>query len=263
MAPSSSASPTAQWASFYARAGIRTFPIWAGEKRPMFAGWQKDATTDPDQIERYFRSDPNIGAICGDVFDAWDIEVEHLPAFTGWLEKTGNRLPEAPIASTGRGGLHILTAPTGVDGTRYLYLDGVHIGELKSTGGFILVCPSETERMYRWTYLPDRMAVKPAPDWLLGLLERPKTTVHRFKARLASPEDVVEALGRLAASVQRAPQGSRNNYLYWAVRRAIEEGVPANHAQRVLKVAATESGLDAEEIEKTIESALEAESVAA
>src|SRR5689334_8962186 len=113
MAPSL-VSPTAQWANFYAKASIRTFPIWHGEKRPMFAGWQKDATTDPELIERYFRSDPNIGAICGEVFDAWDIEVEHVPAFMEWASNRPEPFPEAPIATTGRGGLHILTAPTGV-----------------------------------------------------------------------------------------------------------------------------------------------------
>src|SRR5690348_550254 len=105
-------STVADWAHLYARAGWRSFPIWPGEKRPMYAGWQKDATTDPELIERYFRSDPNIGAICGEVFDAWDIEVDHVARFLDWASNRPDHLTEAPIASTGRGGLHILTAPT-------------------------------------------------------------------------------------------------------------------------------------------------------
>lgn len=265
MTAASPVSPTAQWAAFYARAGFRTFPIWPGEKRPMFAGWQRDATTDPEMIERYFRSDPNIGAICGEAFDAWDIEVEHIPAFMEWASNRSQPFPEAPIASTGRGGLHILTAPTGVDGTRYLYLNGTHIGELKSTGGFILVCPSVTEQMYRWTYLPDRLEVKPAPEWLLGLLERPKTVARVFKSRLVSPDDAAEALGRLAGSVVKARKFGHggNNHLYWGLRRAIEEGIPPEIAQPVFETAGREAGLEPDEIVKTIESALKAESVAA
>ncbi len=231
----------------------------------MYAGWQRDATADPAMIEQYWNpdSDRNIGVVCGEAFDAWDIVVQHLPAFSAWMERNGHVLPEAPIAGTGRGGLHILTQPTGVDGTRYLYLDGVHVGELKSTGGFILICPSVTEQMYRWQYLPDRLTVSPAPEWLLGLLERPQTAVRRFPSRLTSPDDVVDALGRLAGSVQKAAEGTRNSYLYWAMRRAIEDGIPPTHAQTVLKVAGREAGLDPTEIEKTIESALVAESTAA
>lgn len=256
--------PTARWAHFYSRAGFRSFPVWPGEKRPMYSGWQTGATTDPELIERYF-VDParNIGVVTGESFDAWDIEVEHVAAFSAWLDRNGHVLPEAPIASTGRGGLHILTAPTGVDGTRRLHLDGIHVGELKSRGGFILVCPSVTEQMYRWTWLPERLALLPAPDWLLGLLERPATTHKYLPTRLASPDDVVTVLGRLAGSVQHVGEGGRNNYLYWAVRRAVEEGVPARHAERVLTVAAREAGLDEHEISQTIESALAAESVAA
>ena len=81
--------------------------------------------------------------------------------------------------------------------------------------------------------------------------------------RVASPDAVASVLGRLAGSVEHAPEGRRNNYLYWAVRRAIEEGVPEGPARKVLTVAAGESGLTDDEIEKTIESAVGAESVAA
>jgi hypothetical protein len=260
MAPSS---PTAEWAQFYSRAGWRSFPVWAGKKNPIYDGWQTGATTDPALLDRYF-SDParNIGIVAGEQFDAWDIEVEHVDTFNQWVEQNDHRLPESPIASTGRGGIHILTQPTGTDHTRKLYLDGTHIGELKSRGGYILVCPSVTEEMYQWTWLPRRLELSPAPDWLLALLERPQT-VKRLPTRLATPDDVVAVLGRLAGSVAHAGEGSRNNYLYWAMRRAIEEGIPPRHARTVLTAAGREAGLEFHEVEQTIESALEAESVAA
>jgi hypothetical protein len=229
----------------------------------MFAGWQKDATTDSSMIEQYF-GDPerNMGLVCGESFDAWDIEVDHVEDFAKYAEEH-TAVTEAPLASTGRGGWHILTKPTGVDGTRYLYLDGKHIGELKSRGGFILVCPSFTDQMYRWSYLPDRLELPEAPDWLRGLLERPATLRKTLPTRLATPDDVVAVLGRLAGSVISAGEGSRNNYLYWAMRRAVEEGVPAASARRVLTTAGIESGLERHEVHQTIESALDAESVAA
>jgi hypothetical protein len=233
----------------------------------MFKGWQSDATTDPALLRQYWNgkagAERNLGLVCGESFDAWDIEVEHVPLLNEWLARDGHVLPESPIASTGRGGIHLLTQPTGVDGTRKLYLDGTHIGELKSTGGFILACPSETVDLYRWMHLPDRLALAPAPDWLRVLLERPAAARRRFETRVASPKDQTAVLGPLAGSVARANHGYRNSYLYWAMRRAIEEGVPVIHARNVLTVAAKEAGLEDREIAQTIESALTAESVAA
>lgn len=257
---------TAEWAEVYATtAAWRVFPVKPGAKSPQYSNWQIDATCDPAQIGRYWfeGSDRNLAVVCGERFDAWDIEAAHLPRLQEWLTTTGHAFPEGPLAQTGRGGIHYLTAPTGVNGNRYLYLDGVHIGELKSTGGFILICPSQTEHYYRWLFATPGLAVAPAPDWLLGLLERPKTGTRYFPTRLATPEDVVAVLGRLARAVTTAGEGSRNNFLYWAVRRAVEEGVPARHAETALSAAGLEAGLDPEEVEKTIESALAAESVAA
>lgn len=254
---------TADWARLYSRAGWRSFPVTPGSKTPLFKGWQADATTDPALIAQYWRNDErNLGLVCGEAFDAWDIEVAHIEAFSAYIGRHG-ALPEAPIAQTGRGGIHILTKPTGVDGTRYLYLDGTHIGELKSRGGFIVAAPSETEAQYVWVNLPERLAVPEAPGWLLALLERPEKLRKTLPTRPTSPDDVVAVLGRLAGSVTHAGEGRRNNYLYWAVRRAIEEGVPAPEAVRVLHAAGIEAGLTEHETTRTIESAMESEAVAA
>jgi putative DNA primase/helicase len=252
---------TVAWAETYAESGWRVFPIWPGEKRPLYSGWQKDATTDPEQIRRYWRKEPlpNIGVVCGERFDAWDIEVQHLEAFTGWMDRNGYTLPEAPVAVTGRGGIHILTEPTGVAGNRYLYLDGTHIGELKSTGGFILICPSVTEHQYQWMWAPESLAVSPAPAWLLGLLERPRTGVHRLPTRITTVEEGLRRLDQLGGAVKGAGEGSRNNYLYWAMRRALDEGVPAKFAAAHLLDVGLSIGLSDHETKATIRSAYEAE----
>ncbi len=73
---------TRDWALAYASLGWRVFPVVAGQKRPMYRGWQRDATTDPGLIGRYWRSEPgpNIGLVCGETFDVFDIEAPHLPA---------------------------------------------------------------------------------------------------------------------------------------------------------------------------------------
>lgn len=134
---------TEDWARLYASLGWRVFPVVSSDKRPLYRGWQRDATTDPAQIARSWRREPgpNIGVVCGEEFDAFDIEAAHLVAVRQWLDARGYRLPLTPLARTGRGGIHLLVAPTGIGRGRDLVLAGVHIGELKSTGGFIVVCP--------------------------------------------------------------------------------------------------------------------------
>lgn len=263
-------SEVSDWGLLYALAGFRCFPIKAAGKSPIYRNWQADATLDPKMIRQYFPpgTDRNVGLVCGEAFDAWDIEVDHIDRFSSWMYRQSPALIEAPTASTGRGGIHILTQPTGVDGSRNLYLDGTHIGELKSRGGFILVCPSETEQQYVWLNMPPKMALPEAPLWLRGLLERPVALRKTLPTRLASPDDVVAVLGRLAGSVAHHSEGGRNNYLYWATRRAVEEGIPVKHVVTAMRAAAIEAGLDQDEqgpagIEKTIESAINAESIAA
>lgn len=258
---SSSELGTVAYAQGYGRLGWRVFPVWAEQKRPIYKGWPTDATTDPALIDQYFAADPsrNIGLVCGEQFDAWDIEVEHIAALTAWMTENGHVLPESPLAQTGRGGWHYLTQPTGVNHTRALHLNGTHVGELKSMGGFIVAAPSKTTGPYLWQWTPRHMELSPPPPWLLGLLERPQGATHRFPSRLTSADDVVAVLTRLAAAVTDAGEGHRNNYLYWAMRRALEEGVPVRHAGRVLLAAGLEAGLEDHEVKATLRSAYEAE----
>jgi hypothetical protein len=252
--------PTAarDWALVYARLGWRVFPVVSGGKRPLYRGWQRDATTDPGQIARYWRADPapNIGVVCGAAFDAFDIEAAHLERLKAWIADEGHILPRTPIARTGRGGIHILVQPFGIGGGRDLFLAGEHVGELKSVGGFIVVSPSVTVGPYTWLREPlDTAAATPA--WLRALLERPR------RPRRATPSrdhqhDGGGQLRALSAAVGRAAIGSRNKILYWAMRRALEEGAPPRDAGISLARAALSAGLGQHEVESTIRSAYEA-----
>jgi hypothetical protein len=235
--------------------------VLPGDKRPIYRGWQQDATTDEKLVRQYFTADPsrNIGVVCGEMFDAWDIEAEHLPAVLGFLKEKQRGFPETPIARTGRGGLHLLTTPTGVDATRQLHFAGTHIGELKSTGGFIVLAPSRTVGQYRWEWATRGMRLEPALDWMLPLLEKPRATIHKFPDRLKDENAYLAVLERLSHAVLRAGEGRRNSYLYWAVRRALEEGVPVEETVAVLREAALEADLDQHETEATIRSAVDAE----
>lgn len=249
---------TRAWAMAYARLGWRVFPVVPGEKRPMYRGWQRDATTHPHMIERYWRQQPvpNIGVVAGESFDAFDIEAAHLDALAAQLRRIGAQRIATPIARTGRGGLHVLTKPTGRHGSR-LHLDGVHVGELKSVGGFIVACPSATTGRYGWLRSPLEVPLVAAPSWLIDLTE---LAPERPRATLAAPIGVragAHRLGALERAVQHAPCGTRNSILYWAMRRALEEGIPGSIAASVLGRTGRAIGLAEREVDATIRSALD------
>jgi hypothetical protein len=246
---------TRDWALAYAALGWRVFPVVPRGKRPIYAGWQRDATRDPDLIARYWRADPgpNIGAICGEAFDAFDIEAEHLETLRAWTFEHGRSLPLTPIARSGRGGVHVLVAPIGIGHGSNLYLDSRHVGELKSTGGFIVVTPSVTDAPYCWIHSPLDTPIAAAPAWF-GQLLRPRSDrldPGPHDGRRGARRD----LDALALAISRAGTGRRNNILYWAMRRATEEQIPPRDAVAVLGRSAIEAGLSEREVASTIRSA--------
>jgi hypothetical protein len=254
-----SATETRRWAHVYADLGWRVFPVVRGEKRPMYTGWQVDATVDHDRIDRWWRRDPapNIGIVTGEAFVAFDIESDHLDALREWLATQPGPLPSTPIARTGRGGIHILARVPSIEGGRDLLLDGIHIGELKAQGGFIVAAPSVTTGTYTWLRSPEEVPVADAPGWLRDL--EPERSVARLAASCGRTLGVAEGQWRLAAlarTVAHAPEGRRNNLLYWAMRRALEAGIPAEVAGSVLSRMGRGVGLSEREVDATVGSAI-------
>jgi hypothetical protein len=253
-----------EWALRYAAAGWRVYPIEPGTKKACFKGWQTSATSDPELIVRQWRREPypNIGIICGETCAVFDIEEPHLPNYFAYLDAGGHVLPEMPICSTGRGGLHLYVRPiVGVPTTRQLRLDGVHIGEYKTTGG-VVAPPSTTVGQYRWLWWPDEPLLTDAPPWLASLVAE-RTLEPSAQTRRDLPADPAAALDALACAVRDEPQGNRNALLYWAACRAIEDGIRPDIAERVLERAALSAGLSVAETDATLRSALKRNGVCA
>ena len=76
---------------------------------------------------------------------------------------------------------------------------------------------------------------------------------ERQHAPLPSTDRPAE-VGRLAAWVERLQEGNRNDGLFWAACRAVENGQPIE----ALAEAALKTGLEQREIQRTIQSALRA-----
>ena len=238
----------------YAALGWRVYPVERGGKRPLYQGWLADATTDPVRIRRWWRSDagaPNVGVVAGERFDVLDIEADYVAAFCD-AARTRGLLP-TPTARSGRGGLHVYVAPLGL-GTRHLLLGGIHIGELKGSGG-VVVPPSVTDRPYSWLRPPSDTPVAKAPDWVRGLVRAPAPAAFRRSGRL-SPSRAVALVAGLYRVVAEAAEGERNGLLFWAACRVADHGVDRAAATDILLSAALRAGLPEREARATIASGL-------
>lgn len=192
----------------YATLGFAVFPlaplskIPAIPKRAPYNGRGcNDATTDIEQIERWWKEYPkaNVGLATGPVSGCWvlDVDPETSPDGAAWLaakEAEFGPLPVTPEAKTLKGGRHLLfkwndaypvgnRVNFGGDGDKKLMgLDA------RGDGGYIVAAPShvvEVKRGRTWDgkyeWLADRKLsstpVAEAPLWLL------EAVVHRAQAQ--------------------------------------------------------------------------------
>lgn len=252
--PASDPCPSTAWALAYAAMGWRVYPVERRGKRPLFSGWLEDATSEPGLIQRWWPRDeraPNMGVVAGERFDVLDIETEHVALFEQIARARG--LPSTPMARSGRGGLHVYIASVGL-GTRRLLLDGVHLGELKGSGG-VLVPPSVTTGPYAWLQSPADVPIAAAPPWLQTLAMGRRPVEQRLPARL-SPSRAVALVAGLYRVVAQAPEGDRNGLLFWASCRVADHGVDPDAATEILLTAALQAGLSEREARATIASGL-------
>jgi Bifunctional DNA primase/polymerase, N-terminal len=229
-------------------------PQW---KLPFVPKWKggngvHDASSDPDQIRAWGRDCPdgNIAIACGQASGILALDVD--PRNGGdvsirALAAKGCVFPKGPRAHTGNKGWHLLFQHrSGIAGSKGKIGPGI---EVKSTGGYILVAPSWTRPSddgpggsYMWEVSPFDVPVPRMPLWLTTMLCPPPRPRPSFRPDARGGD--IEHLARFVAG---APQGERNNRLYWASCRTRE--LVAKHmiseasAVRRLSEAAAAAGL--------------------
>jgi hypothetical protein len=242
----------------YARRGWRVFPCKPRMKQPLTAHGFKDATTDLDQIRRWWKITPasNIATPTGLAFDV--VDFDHLDLYEQARDAQGL---EGPQVRTARGA-HFYVAPTGRSCTKLTASI-----DFKARGGYVLLPESlhPSGARYRWIA---RGEPQPAPDWLRTLLSEPRTgtdgaarAARSLKSNLAPGQTRrptargVAWLRAMAERLATEPEGNRNHFLNWCAFRAQDIGVDQSDVEIVLRDAALTSGLDEREIEQTLTSA--------
>jgi bifunctional DNA primase/polymerase-like protein len=234
-----------------ARRGWPVFPCQPGQKIPATRHGYLDATTDEQQVTRWFTAYPDrnlalaTGAPGPDVLDV----DQHGPAGNGFaafsrLWAAGLLDGAAAYVRTPSGGLHAYFTGTG---QRSGHLAGQHL-DFRSAGGYVLVPPSQVGgKPYQ---LVKTTEGRGGLDWAaVARLLQPE----RHQQPAPPRHDPDGDLDRLASWVARQEEGNRNAGLFWAANRALEADQAADLSP--LAAAARQAGLGQREIGRTLDSA--------
>ena len=267
-----------RWALQYATGGIPIFPCcpadgaflnYKGEpikaKAPLVFHGFKDATTDLDQIARWWGRDYRF-AMIGRMVPVDQVCVDIDPWKGGSvtaLEQLIGPLPATQTTYSGRGdgGTHLFfrwplgalvstKLPKGID----LRIGGNH---------YTIIAPSihpDSGKPYRWGPEPNPVD---CPEDLAHLLAKPEASPQERFWKTGEAAGYLDNFGGpmtrgqisgILRKVGTAPNGDRNNILFWGACRFFEHKL-AHAAVTDLANAGRDSQLDDKEIERTIDSA--------
>jgi hypothetical protein len=277
---------------FYASRGWPIFPVvparfdGEGGKNPRIKGWQQLATTDHDQIVRWWDSMPtsNIGVLCGSQSGLVVVDVDYKPdrgidghASLAVLEAEHGPVPLGPRVRRGIASTHVYFAYNLRLGNSVGNLPGI---DVRAAGGFVVGAGSfhaASGDRYAWMAGTAELPLPVIPDWLVDALSKPRKPKKPKKTKLGqgprpAPTGTTDsnpvkayAAAALRAEVENvaaAEEGTRNSTLNNAAF-ALGTLVGASALDRadveqVLLDAAFECGLPDEEAERTIASGLDA-----
>jgi hypothetical protein len=265
-APDINAAPIS-FALYFAGEKLRIVPLPYKKKRPILKNWPDLATSDPDQICRWFDDGTagNYGILTDDLLV---VDVDPRDGGNYWLDDHRQRLPETWEFVSGANGVHLVYSSADSDVQKVKPAPGVDL----LTGNAQIVGPGSRHpngRRYTIKIGPDDLATPaPAPSWLVDLVRR-RTFCHG-PMTIQPPEDLdAYARGRFRFELdllRGAKPGNRNNTLNrvaFSLGMVAEMGaIPRDYLERVLneegRALYDPSECDEREIARTVNSGLKA-----
>lgn len=243
----------------YAKAGWPVFPLQPGTKDP-FKGSHgfKDATTELARIVQWWSTWPsaNIGTPTGVLYDVLDIDARA----TGHGFDRADRLAAAGLL---RGA--VARSLTRNGGEQWYYpaadqqsrsIKGQFI-DIKANGGYVVAPPSvvpadegvDGPGQYSWLEFHTTSQGLPLDGAAIKMfLDPPKHSDNIDRTPLRRTGNIGPLQDWLSGQVE----GNRNNALYWAAGRALDEGLDPAH---LADVATMRLRLSPREVSSTIASA--------
>jgi hypothetical protein len=237
--------------------GWPVFPCVAGGKRPigkLVPNGLYSATTDIELVSRWWTSYPaaNVAVPTGpDSFDVLDVDVK--PDGSGWPAfnrlKAAGLLPEPfMVVSTPSGGLHAYYAGTGQACGSLKR----HFIDYKSAGGYVVVPPSVVDgRPYR--LISERPAAKHQLNWssVRESLDPTKKT-SSLPSKKTSSLTTGTGIDHLAAWLAGKTKPGRNQALFWAACRAVENGASEQELHELYRLMQFGNGFDERQAARTV-----------
>lgn len=225
-----------------------------------------DASSDPDTVRWLFDQAPKAvgyGIACGDRLVGLDLDrkngVDGVATLNQLAREHDFEVPRTTTVCTPSGGFHLwLAIPEGITVPNSVGRVGSGI-DVRSSRGY-LVGPGSIGRAgeYALHHRLGYIEPQPIPDALLKLMLPPAPVIpqRRYTPQETHAPRTLEGLVRV---VLTAPEGTRNDRLYWAAAKAwahVRDGhLAAGDVEAELIAAAVQVGLNEGEAMRTVASA--------
>lgn len=239
MAGQDTISPFHEAARAWAAAGFAVFPCTPGAKTPATANGLHDASTDPDQIDRWWTANPayNIGVSPAHHTAMYVLDVDPpLGAETlRRLEAEHGALPPTLAIRTPRGGLHYWFTGSCPSSVAKL---GPKL-DTRGRGGYVLVPPSIVNGV-EYTYENEIEEIAAGPAWLAAALDEAREAhIAPEHIVLDDPANIARAIALLdqyAAAGHVAVEGQGgDNRTYQVCAEILNLGLSQEAALEVIR----------------------------
>lgn len=226
-ADSANRSPILSAALEFAARGIPVFPCQPDGKAPATTHGFKDATTDLQQIKRWWTDEPaaNLAMPTGAAtWNVLDVDVRGNGDGRVALHHLGDSdvLPtNAGVVTTPSGGCHIYFQGTDEPSRRL----SDHFLDWKAEGGYVLLPPSRVGgREYTWLIEQKPESFPLSWDEVTEVLGGPPTQQCDLSRGTPIAYRSSRRLEPLVRHILGSGVGQRNSRFFWAACRALEDG---------------------------------------
>jgi hypothetical protein len=235
--------PLQEAAHRYADTGWPVFPCRPGGKEPGTEHGYLDATTSHQDIDRWWRRQPDANVAIATGTPGPDVlDIDRKNGKTGYpalrqAQQAGLIPPPGAAIRTPSGGAHLYYQGTG---QRNGSIPAQAI-DFRSAGGYVIAPPSVSAENGRRYQVISHQPASAAVDWtaIRHLLEpqadRP--------ARTVPAPDGPDTIARLSRWLETRPPGNRNFPLFYAARIAATQGLLDTAAREQFIAASLRSGL--------------------
>lgn len=255
--------PLPQAAEVFAQAGVPIFPCAPGGKQPITSRGFHDATTNPAQVQAWWRRFPeaNIGMPTGAASGLVVVDVDVHGPVNGYdvlarAQRAGLVSGPEVVARSPSGGLHLYFPAS--QGTQQRSWQAGRAGvDFRGDGGYIIIPPSHrtangADALYRVEAINPEPAMGVDAQRLRDFLDPKPPPRPRPAGDSMNPG---ETAARLAGWAARMPEGQRNASVFWAACKMAENGIDHTTAAQSLIEATEQPDFGAGEISRTVANA--------